>query len=73
MTQLLINVETSNKGSDDGWLGFWGGYLGAIIGVAGAIFVVQIQLNEDKEGRETEKIDNTSSIYYQCTMNKKIS
>lgn len=59
LTQLLINVDTSNKGSDDGWLGFWGGYLGAIIGVAGAIFVVQIQLNEDKKGRETEKIDNT--------------
>lgn len=59
LTQLLINVDTSNKGSDDGWLGFWGGYLGAIIGVAGAIFVVQIQLNDDKEGREAEKIDNT--------------
>ena len=59
LTQLLINVDTSNKGSDDGWLGFWGGYLGAIIGVAGAIFVVQIQLNEDKKGREAEKIDNT--------------
>ena len=57
--QLVINLETSSKGSDDGWLGFWGGYLGSIIGIAGALFVVQIQLNEDKTGRETEKIDNT--------------
>lgn len=59
LTQLLINFETNSKGSDDGWLGFWGGYLGAIIGVAGAIFVVQIQLNEENKSREVEKVDNT--------------
>lgn len=59
LTQVLINIETNSKGSDDGWLGFWGGYLGAIIGVAGAIFVVQIQLNEENKSREAEKVDNT--------------
>ena len=59
LTQIFINIDTINKGSDDGWLGFWGGYLGAIIGIAGAIFVVQIQLKEDREGREVEKVDNT--------------
>ena len=59
LTQVLINIETNSNGSDDGWLGFWGGYLGSIIGVAGAIFVVQIQLNEENKSREAEKVDNT--------------
>lgn len=58
-TQFLINIDTTYKGSNDGWLGFWGGYLGAIIGVVGAIFVVQIQLNEENKSREAEKVDNT--------------
>lgn len=59
LTQVLINIDTSNKGSDDGLLGFWGGYLGSIIGVVGAILVLLIQLNEEKESREVEKVDNT--------------
>lgn len=58
-TQFLINIDSNFKGSNDGWLGFWGGYLGAIIGVAGAIYVVNIQLNEQKDSREAEKVDNT--------------
>ncbi len=47
--QWLINKDTTNKGSDDGWLGFWGGYLGAIIGVAGALIAIQIQLSHEKK------------------------
>jgi len=47
--QWLINADTTNKGSDDGWLGFWGGYLGAIIGVAGALIAIQIQLSHEKK------------------------
>lgn len=47
--QWLINADTANKGSDDGWLGFWGGYLGAIIGVAGALIAIQIQLSHEKK------------------------
>lgn len=31
---ILPNFNVNN-GSDDGWLGFWGGYLGAIIAVVG--------------------------------------
>ncbi|KZU91204.1 hypothetical protein A1D15_2724 [Lactiplantibacillus plantarum] len=29
----------TNGGTDDGWLGFWGGYLGAIITVPATVFV----------------------------------
>lgn len=46
--QGLIDWDTTHKGSDDGWLGFWGGYLGAIIGVAGALIAIQIQLSYEK-------------------------
>lgn len=59
--QGLINWDTINKGSDDGWLGFWGGYLGSIIGVIGALIVIQIQLANDKnrfdEETEARKVE----------------
>lgn len=70
LTQLLINWDTAAKGSDDGWLGFWGGYLGSIIGVVGAILVFHMQLSNETgarkeeqrkadEVRREEKVDNT--------------
>ncbi|EGP5483126.1 putative phage abortive infection protein [Enterococcus faecium] len=49
VVQVLIDWDTAHKGSDDGWLGFWGGYLGAIIGVAGALIAIQIQLSYEKK------------------------
>lgn len=57
--QLLINWDTMNKGSDDGWLGFWGGYLGSIIGVVGTLIAIQIQLSNEKKRFDNEtKIKN---------------
>lgn len=52
--QGVINWDTMNNGSDDGWLGFWGGYLGSIIGVVGALIVIQIQLANDKKRFDKE-------------------
>lgn len=52
--QLLINWDTMNKGSDDGWLGFWGGYLGSIIGVVGTLIAIQIQLSNEKKRFDNE-------------------
>lgn len=52
--QGVINWDTMNNGSDDGWLGFWGGYLGSIIGVVGALIVIQIQLSNEKERFDKE-------------------
>ncbi|MBK0038845.1 MULTISPECIES: putative phage abortive infection protein [unclassified Enterococcus] len=58
--QGVINWDTMNNGSDDGWLGFWGGYLGSIIGVVGALIVIQIQLENEKKrfDEETKARDN---------------
>lgn len=68
--QGVINLDTMNNGSDDGWLGFWGGYLGSIIGVVGTLIAIQIQLSnekkrfdkelsEEKKARRSEQVDNT--------------
>ncbi|WP_144772009.1 putative phage abortive infection protein [Enterococcus casseliflavus] len=60
--QWLINADTTNKGSDDGWLGFWGGYLGAIIGVAGALIAIQIQLSHEKKRFKQESKDRDNEL-----------
>lgn len=54
--QGVINWDTMNNGSDDGWLGFWGGYLGSIIGVVGALIVIQIQLENEKKRFDEETL-----------------
>lgn len=57
--QAIINIESAAKGSDDGWLGFWGGYLGSVIGVLGTYAVLRVQLKNEKKVRIEEKVDNT--------------
>lgn len=59
LTQILINWDTTNQGSDDGWLGFWGGYLGSIVGVIGAVYIFNNQMKKDSETRRSEITDNT--------------
>lgn len=67
--QLLL-IPNIGNGSDDGWLGFFGGYLGSIVSMIGAFLVIYIQLRADernrredldieKKSRTDEKIDNT--------------
>lgn len=60
--QWLINADTTNKGSDDGWLGFWGGYLGAIIGVAGALMAIQLQLSYEKKRFKKESASRDKEL-----------
>ena len=55
----VIIIPDVGSGSDDGWLGFFGGYLGAIIGLFGAMIIIYIQLESDEISRKEEKIDNT--------------
>ncbi|WP_056984114.1 hypothetical protein [Lentilactobacillus farraginis] len=46
MTSLLANVP---GGSNDGWLGFWGGYLGAIISIVGVYQAIKVQHQDNKD------------------------
>lgn len=41
-------------GSEEGWLGFWGGALGALIGIVGAYLVMREQINVEKKQKEEE-------------------
>ncbi|UXI84008.1 hypothetical protein NYZ94_08430 [Ligilactobacillus salivarius] len=50
---MLLPIINFDNGSDDGWLGFWGGYLGAVI----SIFAVFYQIRKQKE-----KFDKNNSI-----------
>lgn len=42
-------------GSSDGWLGYWGGIIGSMVGVLGAYSIMNKQLNEEKNTRKKEK------------------
>lgn len=53
MTLPITNID---NGSNDGWLGFWGGYLGSIIGVIGVFIQISRQ-------REYEKRRIAESVY----------
>ena len=46
-------LETENE-----WIGFWGGYLGSLVGVGAAIYVMKITILHEKEERKRrEKIE----------------
>ncbi|WEG74406.1 hypothetical protein [Vagococcus intermedius] len=49
---LLIDYVPLLKripGSNGDWLGFWGGYIGAAMGVLGAYYIMKKQIESDKE------------------------
>lgn len=48
---LLLHAPGLNNvfGSDDGWLGFWGGYLGAIVAIVGVWWQTNKTIKNEKE------------------------
>ena len=51
--------KSVGHGSDDGWLGFWGGYLGAIVSIGGLYWQTTLQIkNENNKVREQLKQQN---------------
>ncbi len=42
-------------GSSEGWLGFWGGIVGSMLGVVGAYLVMKTQLDKEKKEKKKEK------------------
>ncbi len=42
-------------GSSDGWLGYWGGVIGALFGVIGAYLVMNEQIKYEEEQKKLEK------------------
>lgn len=72
LMQLLIWFDFGLPGSDDGWLGFWGGYLGAILSGIIALVVVRLQINADRQLNKEEKNDNTFYYLYSLLESRKI-
>ena len=54
-----IPLDIVSVGSNSDWISFWGSMLGAIFGVIGTFFVLQIQIKKDNERFEQTQIDNT--------------
>lgn len=59
IAQLLTYWNINSKSSGDGWLGFWGNYLGAIIGILGAVLILKNQFQKEATARKKDKTDNT--------------
>ncbi|QAS29524.1 hypothetical protein [Lactiplantibacillus plantarum] len=64
---MMISIfNNTSGGSDDGWLGFWGGYLGAIITVPTTVFVtiwsILKQIKESKSQFERQ-IDESKNQF----------
>ncbi|ENM8309953.1 hypothetical protein ACU4RV_000497 [Listeria monocytogenes] len=63
-------------GTNEAWLGFWGGYLGAIVSIIGALFLFREQTKKDKKEidrtlKEQTKLTATFAYYeYLLTENK---
>lgn len=63
---LIINFsmdfgwfKSEGHGSDDGWLGFWGGYLGAVVSIGGLYWQTNKQIkNENDKVKEQIKRQN---------------
>ena len=49
--RLIDWIPGSNRlpGSDQDWIGFWGGFMGSVVGVAGAIYIFQKQIDVERE------------------------
>ncbi|MBL1057015.1 hypothetical protein JEM51_11485 [Ligilactobacillus agilis] len=46
---MLVPMLNLSNGSNDGWLGFWGGYLGSIIAIAGVWWQTNKTIKNEKE------------------------
>lgn len=49
-----LPIFDSVSGSNDGWLGFWGGYLGAIVAIGGVYWQVEEQRKEFQSNRTAQ-------------------
>lgn len=56
---LLIILTLIKYEVSDGWLGFWGGVIGSIVGVVGAILILNFQMAEERKQSRKDQIDNT--------------
>ncbi|WP_233619167.1 MULTISPECIES: putative phage abortive infection protein [unclassified Enterococcus] len=71
MYTLFTIIDSSKSSSADGFLGFWGGFLGAILSGIIALVIVRIQIIEERQNRKEEKNDSTFYYLYSMLENRK--
>lgn len=47
-----FDIFSKSDGVSNVWIGFWGSYLGGVVGTAGVIYVAQLQNNKQQEQNE---------------------
>lgn len=57
--------KSVGHGSDDGWLGFWGGYLGAIVSIGGLYWQTTLQIRTEKNKIKKEIEHQNANIELQ--------
>ncbi|SKT34859.1 Uncharacterised protein [Mycobacteroides abscessus subsp. abscessus] len=72
---IYVPLVDNAEGDANGWLGFWGSFLGGIIGTGGVIFVAYFQHKEQKDFLEkqlkAEKQENDRFLHME-KLNKEI-
>ncbi|MFR2421067.1 MAG: hypothetical protein ACLS7V_02385 [Enterococcus durans] len=63
---LLVSVPRIRgvEGTPDGWLGYWGGVTGALLGVIGANFVMNKQLEKEKIKEKNYLIEKERPYFF---------
>lgn len=72
MYTLFTIIDSSKSSSADGLLGFWGGFLGAILSGIIALAIVRIQIREERQNRKEENNDSTFYYLYSMLENRKL-
>lgn len=70
--KLFTINDSSTSSSADGLLGFWGGFLGAILSGIIALAIVRIQIREERQNRKEENNDSTFYYLYSMLENRKL-
>ncbi len=67
VTPMLIGIVVTVPGffsSDNDWIGFFGSYIGGVIGALVALLIVRIQINTNLSEKNNQKELNDNSILY---------
>ena len=68
---IITNKTSILGGSTDGWLGYYGGIIGSILGVLGAYFIMKEQISEEKHKYEMQNIENERPYFFIEEMDNK--
>ncbi|MGG0663420.1 hypothetical protein ABE042_04850 [Viridibacillus arvi] len=69
---MTIDYFSKSLGSADGWLSYWGGYLGALVGLTGLFIATKVQLKNQSSNHNAQMVQQSRSIYEAAEENDKL-